>query len=121
MSKRTKKLPFWQHTPCPAWCIGGHGDTDGPVERFHLSRWDRRVTLELHSPDVVRHDGETVCEPAELSVVLRQPYRESEPTVNVAPEMIRADLPDLDLTLVEARKLGRALLRAVEIAEDGAR
>lgn len=113
MSKR----PYWLDGPCPVWCWGNHRKNDAGSDRRHSSRWSQQVRLSLEDPD--RHEvrGEYLgYTPARLEVYVLQGYREASPRVTVEggpPGSGR----NFDLTLKEARKLVRALLEAVAIAE----
>lgn len=120
MSKRksTKKLPYWQTTPCPAWCMGGHRAGDGVPDRRHLSRWQKERKLSQYSAAVhVAPDHPMYESPVEVEVCVVQDIREVEARVWVTP-LNAPELDVLDLTLEEADWLSRQLARAVAIARD---
>jgi hypothetical protein len=119
MSKRKTKRPYWQHTPCPPWCGSPHRDGDHPDDRVHRSEWDKVIPLTLSKSVRLPHEY-GFDDPVELLVWTEQQYREAEARVQVVQEPTPGSRP-IDLTLAEARKLGRALLRAVELAEGGER
>ncbi|MCP2234732.1 hypothetical protein LY41_000539 [Prauserella halophila] len=74
------------------------------------------MPLTLATPNVWHVDDRTIAEQPVLQVALTQHVREVEPRVDVGPDVIRADLPSLNLTLAETAALGRALLAEVERA-----
>lgn len=120
MSKRRSKAkrPYWQTEPCPSWCWGHHDDGEHPTdERKHRTRWEGRQVLSLAEPVATWHQtrGRYVFDPVELMVHVQQGYRETEPRVIVEPEHTESG-SRYDFTLAEAERIGRALLKAVEVA-----
>lgn len=130
MSKRTKSTerPFWQARPCPTWCRGGHHAGDAVEDRTHFANWESAVELSLHSADnqyvKKENDHERVAYPADLTVSVRQEYRDVDPTIELYPEAYDPQEPEhlrpASLTMDEAERLGRALLKAARLAR-GAR
>lgn len=111
--------PYWQTQPCPKWCSGSHEVGDGGSDRTHMGLWCREVQLGLYDAKHLRFDDERVYDvPADLTIYLRQGYREVEARVIAEPTHTRNDLSGLELTLQEAKRLAGALLAAVERAED---
>lgn len=115
MSKR--KRPYWQHTPCPAWCGGHHSKYDHDPDRRHSSSWYATVTLSLEDPDEHRYpDGGYGYSKPQREVYVAQGYREVEPRIGVEggpPNSGR----NFDLTVGEALALIKALTTAVDVAE----
>ncbi|OLT46939.1 hypothetical protein BJF85_00245 [Saccharomonospora sp. CUA-673] len=97
---------------CPSWCSVTHRASDGGPDRVHYN-FPAEVPLMLPDANVWRFDDGTVVEQPVLQVSTAQHVREVEPRVQVEPDITRADLPQLQLTLAEAAALGRALLDAV--------
>ncbi|MGH3466654.1 MAG: hypothetical protein ACRDQF_02835 [Thermocrispum sp.] len=88
------KRPYWQDTPCPSWCIGGHRKSDDVADRRHLSKWETRSKLALYSAKLRHYPASDTVDgvarrdvlPGELIVAVTQMYREVAPRVNVGPE-----------------------------------
>lgn len=120
MSKSTKRRPYWQHDPCPDWCMGGHSTTDHPADRTHFSRWEQRLVPTLYTAESRRDPDDqerSVIEP-DLITSVQQGWREIDPRVVVEPESTGHEgLGSLQLTRGEAEKLGRALLEAVDLID----
>ncbi|MEU6641264.1 hypothetical protein ABZ863_01800 [Saccharomonospora sp. NPDC046836] len=112
------QTPYWQSGPCPPWCVALHRVQDHPDDRSCWSGWAAHLMLSMYPVHEVRHEGcpEPLRHEPEVAVFLRRRYRESEPRVIVEPEVIRPDLPPLQLTVAEAQQLGAALIEAATVA-----
>jgi hypothetical protein len=110
------RMPFWQTTPCPPWCMGGHEDTDHPEDRFHRPGPDiLNITLTVNDPVVhAKADGKYYRTPVELRVDVEQHYRETEPRVLLCEDYTFR--PHYDLTADEAEEIGHALIEAAKVA-----
>ena len=119
MSKRKTKIhkPFWQTRPCPAWCHDGHRDHEDGPDRMHWSDWNGTLTLSLHDALMPFKDRPLDVTPVRLFTFLRQGYREAEPHVSVEQEVGERgrDTITMELTLAEAERLAKHLLRAVKL------
>lgn len=117
MSKRRTKIepPFWQASPCPSWCDGGHHLDDNLRTHEHGFTWS--VPLSTHKAMKYRGGGsDKYGEPA-LWFGLEQGYREIEPRVCVSQGLgTEVEQVELYLTLREAERLAKYLLRAVKRA-----
>jgi hypothetical protein len=120
MSKPKRKItkPFWQTLPCPVWCHSGHWDHEDGPDRMHWSSWSGTLTLSLHDALMPFKDRPLDVTPVRLSTFLRQGHRECEPHVSVEQEIGEQgrDFIQMELTLAEAERLAKTLLRAVKLA-----
>jgi hypothetical protein len=116
-------LPWWQHQPCPPWCVAtkdgrGHRAADGVPDRNHWSEWEGKVNLSLVDVSLAElrecalHDEDP--EPEYASVTLSQHYRETDPRILLG----QSERPHVwDLTVSEARALADQLVKAADLAE----
>lgn len=114
MSKN--KRPYWQHTPCPAWCGMPHNKYDHGSDRRHSSDWSTSVTLSLEDPDQHGEYGSYSYSKPVREVFVSQGHREVEPHIGVEggpPGSGR----NFTLTVAEALELIKALTTACDIAE----
>ncbi|WP_143202428.1 DUF6907 domain-containing protein [Amycolatopsis sp. CB00013] len=107
--------------PCPAWCDGGHKENDHPEDRMHYSPRLLEFRPTLLDPYFYhqRKDGSGLYDHGEwsLSVFTEQKWRDREATIVIEPDMMQGPVGEgLRLTVDEARKLRRALSRALNLA-----
>jgi hypothetical protein len=119
-NKTKIELPYWQTQPCPPWCRGDHQDAEiSCVERLHYSRFTGETVLTVMDPDVhdrgAGREPRFTYDPREVHVYLEQHVREAEPRVKLE-EPAGTSRIDMDLTLAEAERIARHLLRAVRLA-----
>src|SRR5205823_4192007 len=81
-------LPYWQATPCPAWCSGGHSSEDHFEDRYHRIDADFcLVTLTAQDPIRFDHnDGRVLYAPAQMRIDVEQHYRETELRIMLGEE-----------------------------------
>ena len=83
------------------------------MDRIHISEWGGEVPLSLEELDVLVDADGVHYSVRFLSVYVQQRIRDAKPTVSLH----RAGKDQLELTLMEANAIGRALLSAVGRAE----
>ncbi len=110
-------LPFWLTAPCPAWCSSiPHTNQDTGLMRAHRSR-DRSVMLSMEAGGEL-YDSEdpsvTGRAPKCIDLSIRQPYREAEPSLQLA--FACDDEPNL--TLAEGTALAALLTNLADHAGD---
>jgi hypothetical protein len=105
------KTPYWQTTPCPAWCVVPHRDFDHPDDRWHDSE---QTVIKLSTEPPVRDVvGESVFhEIPGLAAELTQSYREAEPRV----VLIENECQAFRMTLAEAVTLRDTLTELISTA-----
>ncbi|EMD29627.1 hypothetical protein B0293_07755 [Amycolatopsis azurea DSM 43854] len=87
--------------------------------RTHLSNWEAGVTMSLYSAEpYMGEDLSRDAYPLEILVNLEQGYREAAPTISLEPEGgLKEERPSsLNMTVDEAERIARALLKAVKLA-----
>lgn len=89
--------------PCPSWCTAVHENTESIQDRVHIGEYTM-ISLTLDQPDYFPMRSATEALPQLIGVRLEQPWREFEPRMVV---VYRDEY--LDMTLVEARNLAKAL------------
>lgn len=108
-------VPYWQTTPCPAWCGYQHRDDDVLEDRGHLSDWVGRVRLALVDRErfLVEMGPRAVTDP-DLNVQVLQGEREVEPRVQLGFGESRVTF---HMTVGEALALADELVKAADLAE----
>jgi hypothetical protein len=96
--------PFWQETPCPAWCTARHRDGDEPEDRNHYND----PALVLLSAEPMRGS-----DPKELDLSLIQHVREREPLLHLGERELRG----FHLTIHEAEQLRDRLADLITAAK----
>lgn len=106
------RRPYWLDRPCPPWCLmtTPHEDHDLADDRFHMSVF-YHVDLTLEDALTLWSANHKLlsCEPAFLTAMLLQHYREREPRIIVT----RNGKVDIPFTVTEAGELSRALVSLV--------
>jgi hypothetical protein len=84
--------PYWQDTPCPAWCTARHQDGDQPADRLHYSDTSHMTLTTEPMRD---------SDPMEIDLGLIQLVREREPRLHLGER----DLAGFHFTIREAEQL----------------
>ncbi|GLY65861.1 DUF6907 domain-containing protein [Amycolatopsis taiwanensis] len=111
-------IPFWQIHPCPPWCAIKHTDTDHVEDRIHRPDQEfAAVPLTVNDPIHRRRpDGSAYSEPPLLRVDMEQHTRETSPRISLR----ETNSVGFTLTGSEALQIGRALVRAGQLANETA-
>lgn len=119
----TNPAPYWQTTPCPTWCQGGHTPETPLADAFHMTRTEEQFPLTADTDRVVPYrlaDGteRSSLLPTEVLVYGQRHHLDAAPVVRLTinPEGPTPDAPmrEVALTSGEARRLASALLKLAD-------
>ncbi len=111
------RRPYWLDRPCPPWCFmtAPHEDHDLADDRSHMSAFYHvDLTLEDALTFWSANHELLSCEPAFLTAMLLQHYREREPRIIITWNG-KVDIP---FTVTEAGELAQALVSLVSRGAD---
>lgn len=114
-TEKADKPVWWKHKPCPPWCANYHDASDGPADRFHLTRYELVQQIPLSQLDPKPSGGEWL--PQMLMVDIEQHVDAVEPVVKVAIDEGRALFV---LTLSEVEQVREALRQVTALARGAA-